>query len=187
MPSKGEQWRQVPGWPEYEVSDAGRVRSVTRTITRGDGVEVRLTGKVLAPATSPEGYQQVGLCRAGAVHHVGVHRLVYAAFHGPIPKGLHVDHINGNPADNQIFNLRVVTPAENIANAIRLGRHVGAREVCPRGHRLAHPNLRVDVWEQKGWRSCLACYFTHHDLGPGMGWSVKFKRVSDTYYRQFAG
>lgn len=42
-----------------------------------------------------------------------VHRLVYEAFVGPIPKGMEIDHINTNPTDNRIENLRLVKTGYN--------------------------------------------------------------------------
>lgn len=41
------------------------------------------------------------------------HRLVYEAFVGPIPKGFEIDHINTNPSDNRIENLRLVKTGHN--------------------------------------------------------------------------
>ena len=32
------------------------------------------------------------------------------------PRGLEIDHINGNPNDNRIVNLRVVNHSENMRN-----------------------------------------------------------------------
>lgn len=37
-------WRPVPDWPTYMVSDTGRVRSVERTITDSIGRVRRLRG-----------------------------------------------------------------------------------------------------------------------------------------------
>lgn len=43
------------------------------------------------------------------------HRVCFAIHHGRWPVG-EVDHINGDPADNRIINLREVTHTENMRN-----------------------------------------------------------------------
>lgn len=44
------------------------------------------------------------------------HRLAWLHFYGEEPPGM-IDHINGDPDDNRINNLRAVTNAENCRNA----------------------------------------------------------------------
>jgi DNA-binding transcriptional regulator YiaG len=44
---------------------------------------------------------------------VFVHRLVMLAFVGPCPAGHEVRHINGDPSDNRLVNLRYGTRSEN--------------------------------------------------------------------------
>jgi len=44
------------------------------------------------------------------------HRIIWKLFYGEDPAGKEIDHINGNPADNSIKNLRLVDRTENAAN-----------------------------------------------------------------------
>lgn len=52
-------------------------------------------------------------------NHVSVHRLVYQVYGlEELDESLVIDHIDANPSNNHIFNLRQVTQKENINNAI---------------------------------------------------------------------
>lgn len=46
--------------------------------------------------------------------HFLVHRAVWEAFNGPIPEGYDIDHIDGNPKNNNLSNLQAITHSENI-------------------------------------------------------------------------
>lgn len=46
-----------------------------------------------------------------------IHHLVAYAFLGERPDGMHIDHIDRNPKNNNISNLRYVTPKENLYNS----------------------------------------------------------------------
>ena len=109
---KQEEWRPVLDYEgRYEVSDAGRVRSLL-TI-RGQ------TGRDLSMASLKHGYQGVGLCKNGTRRSALVHRLVLGAFVGRCPNGCEGSHLDGNPGNNSIGNLRWETKAENEQRKIR--------------------------------------------------------------------
>lgn len=62
-------------------------------------------------------------------HPMKAHRVAWAIYYGAWPKG-QIDHVNGNPADNNIANLRDVTHRENARNkAIPSDNSSGAQGV----------------------------------------------------------
>lgn len=117
---ENEIWKSIPSHEGYEASNMGRVRSVDRFeeyVSRtGKVVRRRITGRVLSPGVSPNGYMRVCLGR-GATRYV--HRLVLLAFRGepsdPVMQGC---HRNGIRTDNRLDNLRWDTPSANALDKI---------------------------------------------------------------------
>ena len=56
-----------------------------------------------------------GYWRVGHDKHY-VHRLIWEILFGEIPAGICIDHIDRNPSNNKIDNLRLVTHKENMNN-----------------------------------------------------------------------
>jgi hypothetical protein len=116
-----EEWHPISGWSGYEVSDQGRVRSLSRTIGIGASHDGRSSyhrfrqGRMLVIQRHLNGYLSVKLPSQTAL----IHRLVCRAFHGEPPDPtFHADHINGKRSDNRAINLRWISPADNRARRL---------------------------------------------------------------------
>ena len=110
----GETWLVIEGFPDYEVSNLGRVRSFKRPVPI-----------ILKPWNHPFGYGCVTLAVRGQKQQKRIiHILVCHAFHGPKPSPRHeVAHADGNPKNSAADNLRWATSAENHADSCRHGTH----------------------------------------------------------------
>lgn len=105
-----ERWLPVVGAEgRYEISDHGRCRNAK-------------TGRTLKPNMGAQGYNRYNLPRP-----ITVHTLVLTAFTGPRPEGLCSRHLDGNPLNNHISNLRWGTYVENAADRERHGRTARGR------------------------------------------------------------
>lgn len=62
------------------------------------------------------------------------HRLAWLYVYGSPPKSL--DHINRNPSDNRVENLRPCTQSQNMVNMAQRGTKTGFRGVEQRGKRF---------------------------------------------------
>lgn len=103
-----ERWLPVEGWPGYEVSDHGNVRSYHG---RGwmPGRDLA-TPVLLAGHHHREGHVTVNLCRVTDDggrdrRSLCVHDLVLTAFRGPCPIGLQCCRVDGNLSNNRLSNL----------------------------------------------------------------------------------
>lgn len=81
------------------------------------GVFTHLVGnfKGRTAGCSDKGYIKIGLTTNGKHLQVHAHRLAWVFVHGVLPTR-EIDHINGNPSDNRICNLRDVSRQVNGQN-----------------------------------------------------------------------
>jgi len=111
-------FRQVSGYEGlYEVSKCGIVRSIDREVKDSNGRAMKYKGKVLSPSESSSlGHLGVSLSKGNKVKRFLVHRLVFISFVGDIPSDKEIDHINRNPRNNKVENLRICTRSQNKGN-----------------------------------------------------------------------
>lgn len=62
---------------------------------------------------NPKDYKKVYLYNGHGRRIVRVHRLMMEAFYGKCPNGYVVDHIDGDPSNNRLNNLRYLTSVDN--------------------------------------------------------------------------
>ena len=105
-----EEWQSVVGYEGYyEVSNLGRVRSISRQA----GI-VHIKGRILKQFDSKNGYLCVCLSKEGCSTTISVHRLVATAFVANPEEKATVNHINEDKHDNRASNLEWLTLQENI-------------------------------------------------------------------------
>ena len=110
-----EEWRNIPGFNgKYQASNLGNVKSLN----------YKHTGKerILKPGKTSKGYLFVALSKNGKVKELYVHRLVWIAFKGPIPDGMEINHLDECKTNNNLENLSLATPKENINWGTHNGR-----------------------------------------------------------------
>ncbi len=129
-----ERWAAAVGWPGYEVSDLGRVKSLQRVLphNRYPGKTMVWKEKILKPGKQKSGHLFVVLTGQVAVR---VHILVATAFLGPPPyPNALVRHWDDDPANNVDTNLRWGNQVDNMRDAARNGK-------IPRGRK--RPNAKL--------------------------------------------
>lgn len=91
-----------------------KARSSTefRTQAYADSWNRQNAGKPALTPSDRHGYLRGRICG----HECKAHRVAWAIFHGAWPEGV-IDHINGDPSDNRISNLRDVPRYLNQRNA----------------------------------------------------------------------
>jgi hypothetical protein len=106
------EYRPVVGFPGYQVGSDGTILSLHR-----------LARYQLKPSqrSRKKRYLCVHLCRGGRAFRRTVHSIVLEAFSGPCPEGMQCRHLDGNPLNNSIDNLRWGTPKENAADRVQHG------------------------------------------------------------------
>lgn len=129
-------WKNIDGFPGYQVSSDGRVRSC-KNFHGSFNNEYH----ELRPRINPNGYEIVTLYDE---NHIGkqcaVHRLVAMMFIPTNDETLYIDHLDGNKRNNDISNLEWVTSKENSVRACKSGLYE------PAFIATRTPVIVTDIW-----------------------------------------
>ena len=133
---------QIPNHPDYFATKDGRIWSTKR-----------IKGKWLKQSRrSSIGHLAVRLYVNQHGRMCGVHRLILETFVGPCPDGMECRHLDGNPTNNNLSNLKWGTHSENVQDSIRHGTYAHG-ETFPR-HKLIEKDVRMIILLYKtGWFS----------------------------------
>lgn len=95
-----EEWRPVPGFPKYEVSNNGEVRNSK-------------TGRIMKTSIDYRGYETICLRESGLQRTKLIHRLVANAFLDNYDDRLDVIHRDNDLSNNCVYNLEMKTRLEH--------------------------------------------------------------------------
>ena len=157
-----EIWKPIIGYENlYQVSNLGKIKSLKRNI-------------ILKPSHNRKGYLQIILYKNKNKKVGRIHRLVAEAF---IPNPLNkpqVNHIDGNKANNCIYNLEWCTNSENQKHAFKNNLQTNKGNNNPRIRKVNQYDLQgnfIKTWNSiydivkelnidrsTVWRSCIGKY-----------------------------
>lgn len=99
-------WKDIKDFPGYQVSREGQIRSCRIDGPSKSFGDWHFLKQIEDSRRSKMPYKFVVLCSKGKPYRKAVHRLVLEAFVGPQPLGFQGSHLDGNPSNNYLDNLR---------------------------------------------------------------------------------
>ena len=120
-----EEWKDIPGYEgRYQASTFGRIKSLRKEVFFGDnrGSYFR-EEQIISQSVKSTGYYVCNLYKDNIRTHVKVHRIIAKTLLPDYTEKLFVDHVDGNPKNNKIGNIRMCTVGQNTCNQkVRKGK-----------------------------------------------------------------
>lgn len=123
MTLDGEEWRPVSGYEGlYSVSNKGRVKSLSRTVSKSTSFRHETADKIMRSSKLRSGYLFVHLTKDGKTKMFPIHRLVAIAFIPNKENLPEVNHKDENKTNNYLENLEWCTKQYNMTYGTRTQR-----------------------------------------------------------------
>lgn len=120
MEKEIEIWKPVVGYEGlYEVSNIGRVKSLSRTVCTKKS-QYQKSERILIQRIGTVGYPILELCRLSKSKTISVHRLVAKSFLENKNNYPYINHKDGNKINNHVDNLEWCTPSQNNIHSYRV-------------------------------------------------------------------
>ncbi len=117
-----ENWKDIKGYEQsYQVSNLGRVKSLSRTIMKSNNTIMYVKERILKTRRHNNGYYMVTLYKNQTPKLCTIHRLVAKAFIDNPENKSTVNHLDGDKLNNHVDNLEWCTQQENITHSNRPG------------------------------------------------------------------
>lgn len=157
-----EIWKDVKGYEGiYQVSNIGRVKSLSRKFYRCDGISYIVKEKYLTIRKDSFGYSIVKLSKNNKGSYKRVHRLVAESFIENPNNLSEVNHIDCVRDNNVVENLEWISHLDNVRYSIKKGNHISCRDLTGKNnpnynnHKLhefykTNPHLAVELLGRKG-------------------------------------
>jgi len=113
-----EIWKDIPNYIGlYQASNYGNIKSLKKKYgNNGNYKEI-----VLKPYPISREHLYVNLYKENKIKKYYIHRLILETFVGPCPLGMECRHLDGNPKNNRLENLKWGTHKENVQDSIGHG------------------------------------------------------------------
>jgi len=137
-----EVWKDIEGFEDYyKISNLGNVYS-------------KRNERNLKPFLNSGGYYNIGLCKNNEQKNMLIHRLIGIHFIDNPENKPTVDHIDQNPINNDLSNLRWYTQKEQIANRkCTGGRAITKGGYCKRGEGYRYFWCEYKVCKNKDFKT----------------------------------
>ena len=114
-----EIWKTIKDYPNYQISNLGRVKSLGNNKTRKE--------KILKSYKNNKGYLKVDLYKEGVIKKYYIHRLVASAFLDNPNNLPQVNHKDEDKTNNCVDNLEFCTSQYNINYGTRTKKQIKSK------------------------------------------------------------